>query len=509
MTTLTLTIGAVNFLPVYVTGSSQITGQLNNQGDSLHLKLAIKTGGALPIAGEEIVLKDGARFLFGGFITKLTPTEYGIGQLITYDLEASDYTYLLINKFAQESYSGHTLGYIVDDLMTKYINAGYGMTHVGTAAGPIITTVTFNHISLRQCFEKLAKLTNYIWWGDYQKDIHFIDPSVALAAPEKITDSSGNHESMAINTDVSQVRNQIIIQGGIQESASFQDIFVGDGQARGWVLTYEVKTMTTIELNTGAGYVVKVIGVEGTDDETACYFMYAPTRGSFRMAAGSATPSASDKIRVTYTYPLPVLTIVQDAASVVLMKTLESGDGIHGFTITDSTLVSQDQARARGLQELTMFSLPILQGRFKTRTGLLTAGSYFLAGQALTVNLPSWGINVDTTYVILKVMTTFEESGSQIEYHYDVYFGGRMLGVTDFLLALATPEQPLDTANALQKVFAVSEVITIAETITKNNNFRSISEAITIVETITKKNFTPPFKWNDTVNSNWNEAEWS
>lgn len=485
MSSLTLTIGGTNFLPVYKTGSCVISSQLQNQGNTLSMRLAVRTGGTLPQSGQEIVFKDGSRFLFGGFVTRLNPTEYGVGQLITYDLEASDYTYLLTNKYAQASYTNQTLAYIVADLLSTNLASGYGVTHTNTATGPTIASVTFNHISLRQCFEKLAKLTNYIWWMDYEKDLHFVDPAMTTAAPETVTDSSSNIETMVINTDVSQVRNQIVIQGGTQASANYADIFIGDGQARGWVLTYAIKTMITIELDTGAGYVTKIIGVEGTDDETVCYFMYSTSRGSFRMASGSSTPTSAHKIRVTYKYALPVLTIVSDSTSIALMSALEGGDGVHGFVINDSTITSQEQARKRGQQELLMFALPILQGEFTTRTGLLASGSYFVPGQALSVNLPSWGISTTTVYLIQRVTMSMVETGSSIEYHYRVTFGGRMLGVTDFLLALATPEQALDMSQELQTVYSIPHVLTITESITRGTA-RSVTETVTVGENIQK-----------------------
>lgn len=506
---LTLTIGGTDFLPRYKTNSSQVTSQIQNQGDTFLFSLVIKSGGTLPQTGQEVVFKDGSRFLFGGYLSRLTPVEYGIGKLIEYQCEATDYTYLLVNKNVQETYTNQTLGFIVADLLTKYVASGYGLTHVNTAAGPTVATVTFNHIPLRQCFEKLAKLTNYVWYLDYQKDVHFFDPNNAPIAPEKVSDTSANIEQLAINSDVSQVRNNIVLQGGISESANFQDIFIGDAQARGWVLTNTVVTMVSIELDTGSGYVSKVVGKEGVDDESISYFMYVPDRGSFRMAVGSPTPAVGNKIRVTYTYPLAILTTVQDAGSVIFMMALEGGDGIHSYTITDSTLVSLAQAKARGIQELAAFSLPILEGQFVTRTGLLAAGSFFAPGQAITVNFPSWGISTDTIFIIQKVVTTISEGLSGLEYHYTVFFGGRMLGVSDFLLALATPEQALDTATTLQKVFSVSETVKITELITRNGNLRFISETATIVETITKRNFTPPFVWDDATNSKWNEAEWS
>lgn len=514
MTTLTLTIGGSNFLPQYVTGSARITAQLQNLGDTMEMRIVQKTGQTAPTVGKEIVFKDGSRFLFGGFITKVTPLELGVGQLIVYQVESSDYTYILINKYAQQSYANHTLAYIVADLLSANVDSGYAMTHTNTATGPTITTINFNHISLRQCFENLAKITGFIWWVDYSKDVHFVDPTTVSAAPETIKDSlsPNNHESIAITVDVSQVRNDIVVLGGTQESTSYPQVILGDGNAREWVLLYPVSTMTSIELDTGGGYVTKVVGVDPKDDETGNDFMYSPTRGAIRCTVTTTTPNATTKIRVTYKYPLPVITEVSSATSITAMKVLEGGDGVHAYTINDSTIVSSDQARQVALQELAQFANPILSGQFITRTGLLQAGSYFAPGQALTVNLPAWAISVNTTYVIQKVITTLDESGSAIEYHYDVTFGGQLLGVVDFLIALGTPESPLDTSGEVVKIHSVSDVITIGETVTRNNNVKNVTDTVTVAESVSKTNVTPPFKWgvNGTANKGiWGKSEYA
>lgn len=511
MTTLTLTIGGVNFLPQYKTGSAKITAQIKNQGNTLAMTIIQRSGQNPPVVGKEIIFKDGSRFLFGGFITKIAPVEYGVGQLVQYEVEATDYTYLLINKYAQQSYESKTLAYIVADLLTNSVASGYGLTSTGVATGPTVTTIAFNHISLRQCFENLSKITGYIWWVGYDKNIYFIDPASAPFAPEQITDALKNHESMAITVDSTQVRNDIVIIGGTSESSNYPQVILGDNNAREWVLLYPVSTMVSIELDTGAGYVTKAFGIDPRDDETGNDFMYSPTRGNIRCTATTTTPSATTKIRVTYTYPLDVITEVQSAPSILAMKALEGGDGVHSYTIDDSTILSLDQATQRALKELDQFANPVLSGDFITRTGLLAAGSYFIPGQALTVNLPVWGISTDTVYIIQKVVTTMVESGSAIEYIYQVTFGGRLLGVVDFLQALATPEQPLDLSGEVKKIRAIADVITITETITRNGNVKSISETVTVAESISKTNVTPPFKWgvNGTANKGvFGKSEW-
>src|SRR4051812_15067761 len=125
---LSLTLGGTNFKPQYVTGSATIRERLNSDADELRLTLTKKAGQNTPSEGQEIIFADGARRLFAGYVSGIKPTETGEGELITYDVEASDYTYILINKNTQISYTDQTLGYIVADLMSRYVDAGYGFT---------------------------------------------------------------------------------------------------------------------------------------------------------------------------------------------------------------------------------------------------------------------------------------------------------------------------------------------------------------------------------------------
>jgi hypothetical protein len=463
---LTLTIGGTNFLPQYLKDSAQIVEQIQNKGNTLTMTIIQKTGQTAPAVGKEIIFKDGSRFLFGGFISQITPTEYGTGQLIEHVIQASDYTYLLTNKSAQASYSNVSLYSIVIDLLTN-VASGYGLSSSGvTNPGPTVTTVAFNHIPLRQCFEQLAKLTGYIWYIGYDKTVYFVDPATAAAAPETITDalSPNNHESLTISADLSQIRNDIIVLGGTQESSVYtQTITIVAGATdREWVLVYPVWTMTSIKLNGGA----QTFGTD-PDPEGTNYAMYNSDRGSVRLAAASTTPVGGDVLQFKFTYPIDVITEQQSAPSIAAMIALEGGDGIHSYTIDDSSILSTTQAIQQALQQLAAYANPILSGEFFTRTGLLSGGSFFKAGQLLTVNSPTYGINSNTTYIIQQVTTTIEDgssAGGTIEYHYDVVFGGRLFGVVDFLLALGTPNPALPSDGQVRKIHANNEVITAADT---------------------------------------------
>lgn len=508
MSTLTLTIGGVNFLPQYKTGTARITEQLQNRSNSLSLQLTRLPSSNDPQEGAEIILKDGARFLFAGFVTRVEPTENGKGSQFIYRIEATDYTYVLINKNAQAVYKNKTMKYIVQDLLSQYVNAGYSFTSTNVDTGPTLNTISFNHISLRKCFEKLSEVTGYEWWVDYQRNVYFKQKSYTVA-PEQINDTLKNFSQININCDVTQVRNSIVVKGGKEETVSpFSQKFLGDGKAREWILREKPKTMNFIKLNG----TTKTIGVDLLNDDTGYDYMFNYQEKFVRATATTATPTSSDEIEVSYYYEVPVIIKLRSASSAALMKAIEGGDGLHEFTINDSSINSKAEARNRALKELDEYANPLINGVFKTRTGLLTAGSYFRPGQQVTMNLPTWGITVDTEYQIQAVDTTLNEDGTNIEYEYSVRFGGRLLNAVTFLEKIASKEEVVLETEEIDRIEVVSEEINITETVTKDGNKRSVTESMTITETVSKANITPPFKWgvNGTANKGvWNKSEWA
>lgn len=506
MSSLTLTIGGSNFLPQYVTGSAKIVSQLQSRSNVLNLRITKTPGQSKPTEGTEIILKDGSRFLFGGFITRVRPKETQVGQHFSYEVEATDYTYILNNKVAQISYSGMTLSDIVDDLLSNYVDAGYSLTTNNVDTGPVITTISFNLIDLRKCFEKLSALTGYSWWIDFERDIHFVADDSALA-PESFTDASSlNFIDVNIDTEMTQIRNFIYVKGGVEETTNYQDQDIkGDGTAVSFFIDQSPTQVQYIKLNG----VTKTFG-QDPDDETGKYFMYSAKEKYVRVVAGNPTPSSSDIITISYKYNVPIIVPMQSSASVLAMKALEGGDGIHSYTIDDSSISSKDEARQRAVKELIQFANPLINGVINTRTGLLSAGSYFIPGQQLTLNLPVWGISSDTAFLIQEVQTTLIESGSQIEYNYSIRFGGRLLNAVSFLESLVVKESPIEDAAEIVPVKLVAEETIQAEVITRNPKTFSVAESTTQAESLSQTKTTPPFKWGVTGTKPgvWGKSEW-
>jgi hypothetical protein len=229
-----------------------------------------------------------------------------------------------------------------------------------------------------------------------------------------------------------------------------------------------------------------------------------------RVTSGNPVPAATHKIRVTYKYEVPVITKLKNTPSIDAMKALEGGDGLHEYTIVDPSIKSKTEARNRALKEIEEWGNPLVTGIVKTRTGLLQSGSIFATGQVLTVNLLTWGISTDTEYLIQEVLITLVEDGSSIEYDYTITFGGRLFGVREFLESMAGKEEVILDTEEIDRIEALDETVTITETITRNQNVRSVNETATVAESINRTNTTPPFKWapSGTKKAVWNKFEW-
>ena len=505
---LTLTIGGTNFLPQYKTNSLTVRERLFSAANIANLTIVKKPGENTPSEGAELIFKDGTRFLFGGFVTKLDPREVGEGEMIVYSVEAMDYTYILNNKYAQKTYTSQTLAAIVADLLSEYVDSGYAITSNGVQTGPTINTIAFDYLPLTKCFEKLLKVTGYEWYIDYEKDIQFF-PKDATPAAEGFTDSSDNFTEIDIACDTSQVRNYIIVRGGREiTSAPLEQDILGDGEAREWILREKPKTMDSIKLDTGAGFVTQTVGVDPLNEDTGNDFMFNYQEKYVRCAAAESTPAIGHILRVSYYYEVPIIVPLKSASSIAAMQAIEGGDGIHTKVINNTGIKSKVEAREFALKEIGEYGNPLVTGNVKTRSGLLQSSTVFAPGQYVTVNLPTWGISTSTDYVIQEVRINMIEDGTNIEYFYEVIFGGRLFGIREFLEGLAGQEKIILDTEEINRLEAFEEVLTISESITREPNTKDFAETITIAETITEAMVTPPWKWAPSTADTAKKARW-
>lgn len=449
----TLEIAGENYLPYIKTSTAKIREMLRKT-NVMNLQIVTKGIADAPQGNAEVVYKDGSRFLFGGYITNVEPAETGKGELFVYDVECSSYDYIFNNKIARRGYQNKTLKYIVEDLLSEYLSDDYGFDTTNVQTGPTIATVAFDHISLRKCFEKLSKLTGYVWYVDYEKKI-FFQTQTSEPAPEAIRDDLANMESVSISRDPSQVRNSVIVIGstdGVQSLDAIVQTIEGDGETRSWVLDEKPSEIDYIKIN-GATQQFSLDVNERESD----VFVYNFESKSLRLTQAQTTPvggGTPDEIEIRYFPRIPIIEQLSDNESIAIIKALDGGDGVYEYTIKESTITSLEEAGARARQELDNFAMPLIVGKAVTRTGLLTGGSIFKPGQYITVNLPSYGLSTDTVFLIQGVDIEVIE-GSATEYRYTIQFGGKVVGVQEFLETLAAQQAEGETAENVDQILTI------------------------------------------------------
>lgn len=487
----TLTIAGVNYLPYYKTNSAEIKETLRKT-NSLNLEIVTKGISNAPQEGGEIVFKDGSRFLFGGYISRVQPHETGKGDLFNFAVEASDYSYIFNSKIARRAYSNKTLLYIVTDLMGEYVDSSYGFDLTNVQTGPTIDSISFDHVSLRTCFEKLSKTTGYVWWVNYEKKLYF-QTNTTSPAPESFTDSSANADSININYDTSQVRNSVIVIGstnGVQSLDIVEEHFDGDGATVTWELDNKPSQVVSIKLNT----VSKQFSLDLNERDTD-YFLYSYSQQSIKIGQAGVTPSGSDDIDISYYPRIAIIEQQTDPVSIAFFAALDGGDGVYEYTIKDASIGTLEEAQARAIVELEEYSMPLVKGIVTTRSGLLSGGSIFQPGQVVTVNLPTQGLLTDTAFMIQEVGIKVLD-GSASEYIYTIRFGGKIVGIQEFLESLAAQQVDGPTTDS------TTEILTI-EQVTDTVEFDDGGAATDTIES-------PPYHYTSGAPvGKWNLSEWA
>jgi hypothetical protein len=178
---------------------------------------------------------------------------------------------------------------------------------------------------------------------------------------------------------------------------------------------------------------------------------------------------------------------------VAFFAALDGGDGMMEATVKDSTVTTSAEATARITQILSERAMPIVHGTFRVRTSLLSAGSIFKVGQYVTVNSPVNGISSDTAFTIQEVDIEMSEDGTTIEYVYTIHFGGKLVGIREFLESLIPQTWDVTDVDIIYTIQYASETMTMQD------------------DTPTRTLITPPFKYGPAGSPQgvWNEAEYA
>jgi hypothetical protein len=378
-------------------------------------------------------------------------------------VNCSDYTFELNRLLVQEQYDSQSVEEIIDEIITDYAT---GFTSVNVVCPIEISKITFDRITVGDCLRKLAQLTNYSWYVDSDKDVHFFE-KYTNAAPFDIEDDNGSmlKDSLVLNRDISQLRNRVYIKGGEIEGDARSESFNGDGTKKTFVIGNKFASKPTVTVG-GAG---QNVGIDYLDDEASydCFWDYMRQYIRFKDAT---VPAAGTNNIVVSGIPLyRVVAMVQNDESV-------ADYGVYEFKKVDNNIKSLDEARNYGIAQLGAYANEIIEGGFQTDQDGLRSG------QVLRINSVLRGL--DEYFLIQKVTLKMQSPSS---WTYSVGLATmKTIGIIEFLISQLKAKDEIvgDTGSTtLDKSYFVKEGLEITESLAAAVD-DTIAENIEITEAV-------------------------
>jgi hypothetical protein len=225
-----------------------------------------------------------------------------------------------------------------------------------------------------------------------------------------------------------------------------------DGVARIWTLPWKPHE-TSFEV----GEVPKTVGIENLHEEADYDYMMNYQEKYIRCSEQTDTPVEGTTMSLTARQDIDVITMVEDLESQAAISAVQDGDGVYEHVIVDDSLTTIQAAEVAGMADLREHANPRVKGSFETEvTG-------WVPGQLVTVNLPDRGIT--GIYLVQKV--TLSPVLPDI-WTYRIDYGGRLLGIADFLKALVSAQQKKQLAETsiLSKFNRQMETVGVSDTVT-------------------------------------------
>lgn len=411
-----VTIDGTDRTSSVVFGSLRKTDTLNQQVDSLSFNVRkYGTVTFVPVLGDEVVVTKDSTTVFGGVIVRITES-LSSAQVLEYRIECADYSQYLKRQLVTERYEGQTVAYIVNDLVDNYTAVADGITNTNATSTLVIESVSFNRLTVADCLQKLADAISYVWYVDYNKDIHFF-PKNTETAPFNLTDTSNNYiyGSLEIVEDLTQIRNSVLVQGGEIVSATTRtEEFDGDAVRDIFRLANKFSSLPTVTV----GGVAQTVGVEFLADDASYDCMWNYNEKYIRFTAGNIPASGTRNVDVTGNYLYPIVVKVPSPASQALFGTYE-------FAITDKSIRSQAEAIARATAELTSYKNQLYEGQFRTYQDGLRSG------QVITINSTQRGKAID---VLIQSVACVMRDPLGTTFEYTVKFATlKSIGIIEYL----------------------------------------------------------------------------
>lgn len=173
----------------------------------------------------EVSIVDGATVYFAGILSRIVVQP--VGQILIGDRQQPEVQLLRcschdFNQLLEESiidsleeYVNQTDEAIIDDIFTKYVTGIDFATHVDGGA-ITIKGMSFENMTVRQMMDQLVARTNYVWYVDYSKKLHYSEaeanaPAWHLSDHPDLVNSFSYLDPVGREKDATNLVNMIFV----------------------------------------------------------------------------------------------------------------------------------------------------------------------------------------------------------------------------------------------------------------------------------------------------------
>ena len=442
---------------------------LTKEVSTLQFTIEIPLGNAttsLPQLGDTIDLYDQAsNHIFGGILTDCEMTVPNGGLNMEYQLTATDWGFLLDSKLVNKTYAAMDPADILADIIANYAQAGFNATTYVTRGNFLITTLQFNQMPVTKAIQKLAQTIDWEWFVDANKNIWFFDGAVddgsgaavgdGHNAPFNIDLTSGNiiKDSLDITQTIKNLKNSVYVIGGTKDSVftaiTTPDVYTSVAGQLVYSLGYQYDESTiTVTLN-GVAQSVGPLNQSNIADYQVLYQSGKPPFIQF-----VSDPGSGNTIKIFGTASIPIVAHVTNPASIATYGEIQD-------VITDTQILSTNQAIQRAQADLLQYGHAVYDVKFNTRTPGLAVG------QTIMMTLPTTGFAVTNYALVIKSVEAVGYTPTKLLWQVEA-IGSDVVTYTDIMTTLLLQEQTsTDTSNTvLQEVFSFAEPITLADVLT-------------------------------------------
>ena len=240
---LIITIAGTDRSSYYKSRSLSITETLGSRS-TCGFQIFDSTGALSCAVGSEVIVKIDGETVFSGTIEKtdkrFPSMDYSDTNMYM-AIRCVDWNQVLDRKLVSRVYraENQSFGTIVREIVREFL------AEEGIVAGQIMNGSETDYISFQfetvtSCLQTMADAVGYVFYVDYNKQLHFRD-RIDVAAPFDLTASSPNFRNITVSESRTRYRNRQYLRGGMEASPLRRtETFAGNNADRTFTMSQPV-----------------------------------------------------------------------------------------------------------------------------------------------------------------------------------------------------------------------------------------------------------------------------